>query len=447
MVQPIEKGLAEAVNAQDGMYTVLLRGLENGRPLTQKRVIKCVSRCINPYVDFNEYTAAMHNPHLRFIVSNTTEAGITYRERDRLTEKPPASFPAKVAALLYERYRHFNGDPGKGFIFLPCELIEDNGTTLKEIVLRHARDWGLGGGFTQWVEGANTFTNTLVDRIVTGYPAGEAEALFEEWGYRDALLTAAEPYHFFAIETRDVEGLKRELPLADAGLNVVITTDITPYRARKVRILNGAHTLSALAAFLMGRDTVLEMMQDKPLTALIHKGIFREIIPSMDACGNELTAYARSVLERFANPYIQHALLGISLNSVAKFKTRIIPSVLAYHKKFNALPEALTFSFAALLAFYRGHEIRDGALTGHRHGNPYPIKDDKEVLDYFMEQWRGVGDSYEELNAMTARIGAREDYWGVNLQEIPGFTQKAAGYLHGIVQNGIREVINHVANP
>jgi len=426
IVQPIPHGISDIVNEQDGYYTVVLRGFENGVAVDSRRVVKSVSRAINPYTNFEEYMATMKNPDLRFVVSNTTEAGITYVETDKLDDAPPTGFPAKVTALLYERYKIFNGDPTKGLIFIPCELIDDNGINLKKCVLRHAVNWNLPQDLLNWIENCNEFTNTLVDRIVTGYPKDEAATLERELGYRDNLIVTGEIFHFFAMEARKewTQILEETLPFPKAGLNVVFTEDVTPYKQRKVRILNGAHTMSVLAAFLMGKNSVKEMMDDPAISQYLQRGIYDEVIPTLDLDKDDLLSFAAAVSDRFANPHIKHMLLSIALNSVSKFKARVLPSILEYYKRFNKLPEALTFSFAALLAFYKGTEMRDGALIGFRNGEEYKIIDDKHVLEFFKDAW-GSGD----IKSLVKKVCANKAFWDTDLNELPGFAEKVTGIL------------------
>ena len=361
VVQPIgeDTTLTDMINAQDSNYTVLLRGLENGQPVNRTRIVTSLSRVLNLYRDFNEYMNTMKNPDLRFIVSNTTEAGIVYVQTDMPSETaltPPDSFPAKVTSLLWQRFNHFNGAKDKGFIFIPCELIDNNGTNLKEIVLRHAKEWHLPQEFINWVNENNHFTNTLVDRIVTGYPKDEIESITNTLGYKDDLVVTGEIFHFFAIEatkeaTKEINAV---LPFSKAGQQVVLTEDATPYKLRKVRILNGAHTMSVLAARLSGKETVGEMMDSQVFNDYLRKGIYEEIIPVLTGVSQEeLTTFADSVFDRFKNPHIKHYLLSIALNSVSKFKARVLPTILEYYNKNKSLPPTLTFSFAALIALQR----------------------------------------------------------------------------------------------
>jgi len=456
IVQPIAQGMADNINAQQGCYTVVLRGLIDGTPVASKRVVTSVSRAINPYTDYATYMGNMRNPNLRYIVSNTTEAGIAYVETDKLCDTPPASFPGKVTALLYERYKLFEGDPAKGFIFLPCELIDNSGDNLKEIVLRHAANWQLPQDFIDWVHDANYFANILVDRIVTGYPRDEIEAFEAELGYKDDLLVTGEIFHFLAIEAPEaaLKEIAADMPFDKAGLNVVLSSDITPYKLRKVRILNGSHTMSVLAAFLVGKDTVGEMMKDPLFVQYLHKGIYDEIIPTLDLSEEDLKSFAASVFDRYANPHIKHYLLSISLNSVSKFKARVLPTIFDYHKKTGKLPEVLTFGFAALLAFYKGVEIRDGALIGRRGADTpeeYKIIDSPEILEFFQSLWQKVENllspSEDEIVAIVKEVCAQTDFWGTDLNQLPGFAEKVSEYMlvaHTPVFRGVKNAIEGI---
>jgi len=389
LVQPLDRGMGDMINGQNGLYTTVLRGVQDGKTVEDLRLINSVSRCLNPYSHFTEYMKCAENPDLRFIVSNTTEAGIAYAAEDKPKDTPQSSFPGKVTAFLYHRFTHFKGEAKKGLVFIPCELIDKNGDKLKEIVLRYASEWKLGNAFISWINSACDFCNSLVDRIVPGYPKEEAEALCAKVGYTDNLLDAAEIFHLWVIETK--KDYRKELPFTDAGLNVVWTEDMSFYRTRKVRILNGAHTMTVPAAFLYGLDTVEECIKDKLVFSFMKKGIFEEIIPSMDGNTEELKKYAADVLERFANPYIRHLLLSITLNSVSKFKTRDLPSLTDYIQKKGEVPPALAFSLASLIAFYEGTVISEVALNGKRNSEAYPIKDDLAVLERFASLYKKGG--------------------------------------------------------
>lgn len=351
VVQPIEKGLVNVLNEQGGVYHQYLRGIENGEVINSMTEVHSISRGINPYTDYAAYLELAHNPDMRFIVSNTTEAGIEYLGTERLDDAPPKSFPAKLTALLHERYKA--GLPG--FIILCCELIDHNADFLREYVLKYAELWGLGEGFKTWIERENSFCNTLVDRICTGYPRDEAEELCRQLGCEDRLINTAEIFHLWVIEGDHED----ELPLKKAGINVIWTSDVTPYKKRKVRILNGAHTSMVLAARLYGLSTVGECLNDDTVRAFLKKALDEEIIPTLGSTEEDVT-FGAAVLERFSNPFVKHQLLSIALNSVSKFKARVLPTILEYREKYGRLPQCLTMSLAALIAFYRTEEANDG---------------------------------------------------------------------------------------
>lgn len=348
VVQPIESGMCDMLEAQNCCYTHLIRGVEG----VDKTFVNSISRCVKPYDDFGAYLALAENPDFRFVVSNTTESGIVFSDEDKVTDAPPKTFPAKLTLLLKKRYEL--GLPG--FIFLPCELIDRNGDNLKKCVLKYAELWNLGAGFSEWVEKENIFTNTLVDRINTGYPKGENIDL----GYEDNMLNASEYFHLWVIETE--YDLEAELPFSKAGLNVIVTKDkLKMYRTRKVRILNGAHTSLVPYALLSGLDTVKSCIDSAVMKEHIRKCVFDEIIPTLDLPRDELLSYAGSVLDRFGNPYIKHYLSAIALNSVSKFKVRVLPSILEYIKRYNKMPETLLFAFAKLIEFYKTDMTNDDA--------------------------------------------------------------------------------------
>lgn len=440
LIQPLEQGMGDTINAQKGLYTTLLRGVQNGKTIEESRPITSVSRCLNPYSQFDEYLRCAENPDLRFVVSNTTEAGIAYNAADRLSDRPQRSFPGKVTAFLFRRFEHFHGDPAKALVFIPCELIDKNGDTLKAIVERYAREWNLGDPFFAWLDSCD-FCNSLVDRIVPGYPGGEAVSICEKLGYEDKLLVAAEIFHLWVIETKGDH--RAELPLVDAGLNVIWTNDMSFYRTRKVRILNGAHTSSILAAYLYGLDTVEQCIKDPLIVKMMKKGIFDEIIPSMeDRYAAELTQYANDVLERFANPYIKHLLLSISLNSVSKFKTRVLPSLTGYIAKTGKLPPVLVFSLAALIAFYKGGSLAGRELRGSRNGSAYPIQDDEEVLKRFAGLYAETKDDDPAgAQKITRAVLGSTDWWGEDLLAYAGLPDAVSACLGAIRRSGIRKLI------
>ena len=347
VVQPIEKGMCDMLEKQNCVYTLIMRGLKDGVPTVDKKVIDCISRTVQPYRDFDEYLKLAEDPDFRFVVSNTTESGIAFNDSDRPDNAPNITFPAKVTMLLKKRF-----DLGlNGFIFLPCELIEKNGQTLKKYVLEYAKLWNFGTDFEKWVESENIFCNTLVDRIVTGYPRDEKIDL----GYEDNMLDTSEIFHLWVIEAKNDEQkiLKNEFPFEKAELNIIVTDNLDRYRTRKVRILNGAHTSMIPYALLSKIETVGECMKDEKMSRFVKECVFDEIIPTLDLPEDELIDYANNVFERFSNPYIKHMCSSIALNSVSKFKVRVLPSILEYIKRKDEMPKRLLFSFARLIEFYK----------------------------------------------------------------------------------------------
>lgn len=343
VVQPIEKGLCELLEKQNCRYTHIMRGMKNGVPTVEEATIDVISRTVEPYRDWDAYLALADNPDFRFVVSNTTESGITFNPKDTPIQAPNISFPAKLTLLLKRRFDKGLG----GFIFLPCELIDKNGETLKDCILRYAALWGCSHAFSSWIQEKNVFCNTLVDRIVTGYPRDEDLPQKAT----DNMLNTSELFHLWVIE--GPASLTAEFPFDKTDLNILLTDDLERYRTRKVRILNGAHTAMIPYALLSGIETVRDCMQDENMSTFIRECVFEEIIPTLDLPREELLSYAEDVFERFNNPYIRHLCSSISLNSVSKFKVRVLPSLLEYIKRTGTMPEKLLTSFAKLIDFYK----------------------------------------------------------------------------------------------
>lgn len=338
VVQPIENGLCDTLSAQGCVYTHLCRGVEG----VDQRKISVISRCVKPYDEFDKYMALAENPDFRFIVSNTTEAGIVFSNKDKISDTPASTFPGKLTQLLYKRYELGLG----GFVFLPCELIENNGSELKKCILNYSELWGLGEGFNSWIEKENIFTNTLVDRINTGYPRDERIDV----GFDDKMVNTSEYFHLWVID--GYEGLFEEIPFDKCGLNVILTKELKKYRTIKVRILNGSHTSMIPYALLSGVETVGDCLKDEKMSAHL-VACQEEIVESLDMDREETENYAKAVMVRFANPYIRHMCQSIALNSVSKFKVRVLPSILEYEKKFGYAPKTLLFSFGKLIEFYK----------------------------------------------------------------------------------------------
>lgn len=433
LVKSILYGNLDYFHQQENMYTVLLRGLEKSKEKSVKRIITSVADTVDTYEEYERYAALATLDTLRFIVSNTTEAGIVYDNTDKVELNPPKSYPGKLTKFLYERYTHFQGDVEKGLIILPVELIDDNGIHLKEIVMRLANQWGLEEAFLIWLNAACIFCSTLVDRIVTGYPREEAESLWEEFGYVDNLIVTGEPFALWVIESE--KDIKEEFPLDKAGLPVIFTDNQKPYKKRKVRILNGAHTSFVLASYLAGNDFVLESMKDSDIKEFMVRTIFDEIIPTLDLPKEELISFADAVIDRFQNPFIKHALLSISLNSVSKWKARCMPSFLEYIEQFQKLPTHLTFSLAALIQFYSGEELREGALIGHRGTQEYKILDDLEVLEFF------ASNKSEDVTTLVHRFLSTASFWGQDLSKISGVLEAVTEYVTSIRSIGVREAL------
>ena len=433
LVKPIEFGSLDRFHDQECQYTVQLRGIVDGEPKRINRIVTSVADAVDAYGEYQKYADYAKLDSLRYIVSNTTEAGIVYDDTDRLEMEPPKSYPGKLTKFLYERYKHFNGAMDKGLVMLPVELIDDNGIHLKECVEKLAVLWNLEEGFKTWLDEACVFTSTLVDRIVTGYPRDEAEELCKEFGYQDNLIVTGEPFALWVIES--AKDISKEFPLPDAGLPVIFTDNQKPYKQRKVRILNGAHTSFVLASYLCGNDIVLESMQDELIFNFMKATIFDEVIPTLTLPKQDLIDFAEAGITRFNNPYVKHALLSISLNSVSKWRARCMPSLLGYVEKTGKLPAHLTFSIAALMAFYTGTEIRDKALIGHRDGQEYNIMDDKAVLEFF------AANCEKDTQTFVTSFLGNEDFFGQDLNKVPGLTDAVAAYLDDIKANGMRAAL------
>lgn len=415
VVQPLDKGIVHLLDQQEGLYHVLLEGIQGGKPTREQRLISCITGAINPYENYKGYLALAENPDLQFVISNTTEAGICFEASDKGMETIPSSFPGKLTALLYHRFRHFNGAADKGLYLIPCELIEKNGEILRETVLAFANHWNLPTEFSNWIEQHNSFCNTLVDRIVPGFPKDNIQEIQQELGYADNLVVKAEPFHLWVIEAP--EAVKAAFPAEEAGLQVKFVDDLTPYRTRKVRILNGAHTALVPVAYLQGLRTVRDAVEDETAGKFIRETIFKEIIPTLNLSQEELEQFANDVIERFQNPFIRHELITIALNSVSKYKVRVLPSVLEYHRRKGQLPERLLQSLAALILFYKGEW----------NGESIPLNDTPEVLAFFAQAWQ-----QETTAAVVQTVLANTDFWDTDLSAIPGFAEQVTKHVDAL---------------
>lgn len=434
IVKPIVYGSLDLFKAQDNIYTVSLRGKMGGDTYVENRVITSIQKVLDCYTDYTEYTSLAHLSSLELVVSNTTEAGIVYDASDCFELTPPNTYPGKLTKFLFERYEFFNGDSSKGLVMLPVELIEDNGGKLKECVMKYIELWNLDDGFKKWVNESNVFCSTLVDRIITGYPRDDAKQIWETLGYEDNLLDTGEPFALWVIESD--KDISAKFPLDKAGLPVIFTNNQKPYRERKVRILNGAHTATVLAGYLAGKDIVLECMKDPIIRKLMEKIIFDEIVPTVKLPRQEAIDFANAVLERFENPFVKHSVLSISLNSVSKWKSRILPTFKDNYTLTNTPPKYLTFSFAALLAFYTSDNLCGCELIGNRDGEDYMIKDDACVLEFFAKNSKSLS-TRDFVTAAASNV----DFWGEDLTQYNGFVDLICENLENIRKYGMASTI------
>ena len=434
IIKPITFGTLNTFHQQDNLYTVCLRGKAGGQVIQENRAVTCIGQVVDAQDEYDAYIALAKEPSFEFVVSNTTEAGIVFDAADDFSACPPSTYPGKLTQFLFRRFEHFQGAADKGLIILPVELIENNGGKLKECVLRLIDTWKLSDAFKNWVEESCVFCSTLVDRIVTGFPRETIQEYWYELGYEDHLLAACEPFALWVIESP--KDISDKFPLDKAGLPVVFTRDQRPYRERKVRLLNGAHTATVLGAYLMGMEVVGECMADPDIRRYMEEAVYGEISPTVKLPADDVKAFADSVFERFENPFIRHALLSIALNSVSKWKSRILPSLLDSYTLTGKLPKALTFSFAALLAFYTIRLKDDGSYKGVRpDGSAYPVLDDLPTLAFMAEHSRKSALEY-------ARIAASHvPFWGQDLTMIPGFADAVAEHLNNIRTIGPRNAM------
>ncbi|MBZ9630038.1 tagaturonate reductase [Salegentibacter sp. LM13S] len=422
VVQPIASGMVSMLNDQDGLYNLFMRGIKNGKEIQEKRTISCIQKGINPYEDYAQYMALAEEEQLQFVISNTTEAGISFDEKDTLDGTPHNSFPAKLTALLYKRFQHFKGDKNKGLTIIPCELINHNADTLKEIILKYANLWKLEKEFSDWINQSNSFHNTLVDRIVPGYPKDDIENYQKELEFEDKLVVTAEVFLLWVIEGD--EKLKQKIPFDKIDENILVVKDMQPYRTRKVRILNGAHTTMVPFSLLYGNETVKETIDNSFTGEFVKEAVFEEINPTLSLGKEELDTFANEVFDRFRNPFIKHQLASIALNSISKFKVRVLPSLIAYQDKNNELPLRLTYAMACLIRFYRGEW----------EGKLLPVKDDAEITDFFKKVWEQH--SYKDISRDVLQ---KKEFWGEDLTKIPVLKKHIAYALDLIENKGIEE--------
>ncbi len=435
VVKPTASGSYEKWASQNGLYHLRTRGLRGGAVVDETRLVTCIHSTINPYDDWAAFLKTAEEPGLRFIVSNTTEVGLRNSPADRFADAPPAGFPAKLTCWLHRRFEHFGGDGAAGCILLPCELLEKNGDLLRRLVLENAGRWQLGDGFRDWLAAHCIFCNTLVDRIVPGL-AGEAlEAFQSDIGYRDEMATEGEPYHGWAIEAP--AQVRHELPLGQAGLNVVFTDDLSPFRTLKVRILNGAHTAMVPVGYLAGLETVGEVMANERLSRFVNSLIFNEIIPTLGLPQAGSVRFANEVLDRFRNPYVRHRLLTISLQSVSKWRVRLLPTLAGFFGQNGRLPERVVFSLAALVWFYRGGPSTSAWFQTTPTLKSWQPNDEPEVVAFFKNEWAAWAVS-NDFDRLAVNILRSEKCWGTDLAgQFEGLAVRVSFYLKEIAESGV----------
>lgn len=443
VVQPIERGMVDWLNGQDGLYHVNLQGRLNGEAVNSLERIDVISRALNPYSQNAAFMALADQPEIRFVISNTTEAGITFDPACKFTDAPASSYPGKLVQLLYRRYKTFNGDPKKGLILMPCELIFLNGHHLKECIYQYIELWkeDLGAdyqGFKDWFTSYNYVCATLVDRIVPGFPRKDIAAIQEKVGYADNLVVQAEIFHLWVIEKPEnmsIEELREEFPAEKAGLHVLIAESEKPYHERKVTLLNGPHTVLSPVAYLSGINIVRDACNDPVIGKYIHKVQFEELMETLNLPMDELRQFATDVLERFNNPYVDHQVTSIMLNSFPKFETRDLPGLKTYLERKGQLPKGLVLGLAAIITYYKGGTRADGA--------PIQPNDAQEIMDLLTQLW-ATGDTRKVAEGV---LGATDIIWKEskqNLNEIPGLTDMVEGFLNDIQSKGMVETVKSI---
>lgn len=426
VVQPIPNGMVDMLNDQDGLYHLNLQGINHGETIDSLELIDVITRGLNPYTRFDEYLKLAENPEMRFVVSNTTEAGITFDPSCQLTDQPASSYPGKLTQLLYHRFTTFQGDPSKGWLIFPCELIFHNGTELNAAILRYIEHWNLGSEFENWYKTACGVFSTLVDRIVPGYPKDSIGSILDRTQLEDKLVVQAEIFHLWVIEAP--EWVEKEFPASKAGLNVLFVPSEKPYHDRKVTLLNGPHSALAPVAYLAGLNTVRESVEHEIVGRFVDQVVFGELLKTLDLPETELRKFANDVLDRFRNPFVKHFVTSIMLNAFPKFKTRDIPGLKIYNQRFGKLPKGLVLGLAAIITYYKGGTRADGA--------PIVPNDDVTIVQLLSDLW--ATGSVEKV--VKGVLGA-EFIWGEDLNEIAGLAELLAELLTSIQEKGMTKTI------
>ncbi len=428
VVQPIENGMVDTLNAQDGLYHLNLQGIDKGQKVDSIQLIDTITRGLNPYKQFDEYLKLAENPDMRFVISNTTEAGIAFDPACKLDDKPAKSYPGKLTQLLYHRFKTFKGAADKGFIILPCELIFHNGTELKKCIEQYIDLWNLGAEFKAWFESACGVYCTLVDRIVPGYPKDTINEILDKVQFEDKLVVKAEIFHLWVIEAP--QSVAAEFPADKAGLNVLFVPSEKPYHDRKVTLLNGPHTVLSPVGYLSGLNTVRECVEDPVIGKFVHQAMFGELMETLDLPKAELEAFANDVLDRFRNPFVKHFVTSIMLNSFPKYKTRDLPGLKIYLERKGQLPSALVLGLAGIITYYKG---------GKRGADEIVPNDDPKILALLTELW-GKGC----VECVAKGVLAADFIWGEDLNNVPGLTDKLTGYLASIQEKGMLETVKGI---
>lgn len=425
-VQPISQGMSEVLLKQGCMYHVYLEGIKDKKPVKEVTLVKCIMDAINPCLQYQHYEDLFLSDELEMIISNTTEAGIRYEEGDDLNALPPKSFPAKMTSLLHKRFNKFNGDPNKGLLIICCELIEDNGSTLREYVLKHAEANNLSADFINWVKKYNHFYDTLVDRIVPGFPRENIDEIKEEIGYNDNLVVKGEYFHVWAIGGDPI--IKEKLPLDKAGLNVLFMDDIKDFRAKKVRILNGAHTAMVPVALQLGCETVMDAFNIPQVEKYINEMVYNEVLPVINEDPEELKAFAAKIIERFYNPFLKHYLKDISLNSISKWETRDYPTVYDNSKKLNKSAKLTTFSLAALLVLYSGKSEVN-----------FTPKDTPEFIEFIQSKF-----NKNDIKAWVSTVLTNKTMWKEDFSQLPNFIDGVTKDVESILDKGMKAALEAI---
>ena len=428
IVQPLENGMVNMLNEQDGLYHVNLQGLQNGKEVDSIQLIDVVSRGLNPYTQYDEFLKLAENPDMRFVISNTTEAGIAFDPSCKLEDAPAKSYPGKLTQLLFHRFKFFNGAMDKGLIILPCELIFDNGKVLKKCIDQYIELWNLGEDFKHWFDTACGVYCTLVDRIVPGYPRDTIGQILNQIGLDDKLVVKGEIFHLWVIEAP--ETVEKEFPADRAGLNVLFVPSEKPYHDRKVTLLNGPHTVLSPVGYLAGLNTVKECCEDPVIGQFVKKVMYDELLETLDLPKEELIQFADAVMERFRNPFVKHFVTSIMLNSFPKFKTRDLPGLKIFLERKGKLPSGLVLGLAGIITYYKG---------GKRGNDEIVLKDDQEIIDLLKNLWADGS----PIDVAKGVLGA-EFIWGEDLNLIPGLTERLSEYLQMIQDKGMNETVKSI---